>query len=146
MAERCEPPDELRDRDGWFWLDSDRPIVCMWQYDPWSDTGAWKMPGSNIWGPDSAYRHGYRYIGPVTPPRHVMALVRALAEIEVVSNQQAVRDIALAAIAAAQSMPNSGSRIVPQTDPDCPKPAVKESLTTGQPIEIPSADGGRDRD
>ena len=46
----------------------------------------------------------------------------------------------------AQILPNSGSRIVPQTAPDCPKPAVKESLTTGQPIEIQGSDGGRDRD
>ena len=46
----------------------------------------------------------------------------------------------------AQLVPNSGSRIVLQTATDCPKPAVKESLTTGQPIEIQGSDGGRDRD
>lgn len=71
---RCEPPPELRSVDGWHWVDADRPIVCMWQWDPWNDTGAWKMPGSIIWGPDSAHRHGYRYLSPVATSAEVEAL------------------------------------------------------------------------
>jgi len=46
----------------------------------------------------------------------------------------------------AQSMPNSGSRIVPENAQECPKGQSAETQADCQPIEIQGSDGGRDRD
>jgi len=75
---RCEPPPELRDRDGWHWLDLvgfTRPAPYHWiaGHQVWEELGL-KRPADYI------YRDGYRYLAPVTPPATVAALVEALEE------------------------------------------------------------------
>lgn len=75
MADRCEPPAELRGQDGWHWVDADRPLICQWLCaDDYQLEDAWKMPSGLLHTPESAYRRGYRYEAPVTPPAEVAAL------------------------------------------------------------------------
>lgn len=70
---RCEPPPELRGVDGWHW-------VAMYSYERplwWSgdhDTPAWIVPGGGRVSPETASRHGYRYIAPAATPAEVEAL------------------------------------------------------------------------
>lgn len=69
---RCEPPPELRDRDGWHWvetLDGQYRFCHRW----------WKARGEWCWATlDARSARALRYLAPVTPPATVAALVEAL--------------------------------------------------------------------
>jgi acyl dehydratase len=75
MTDRCEPPEHLRDRDGWHWLNLHgltKPAPYRWiANEGWQEMG-FKRPT------DYVYRYGYRYIAPVAPNDMVRALVEAL--------------------------------------------------------------------
>jgi len=82
MADRCEPPEELRGQDGWHWVDADRPLICQWLCaDEYQRDEMWKMPSANLYSPESAYRRGYRYLAPVTTPAEVERLRADLARL-----------------------------------------------------------------
>ena len=70
--ERCEPPPELRDVDGWHWVKcgDDDPEVVRWQHD---GGGIWCM-GTGSPRPAYAYSLGWRYLAPVSTPAEVDAL------------------------------------------------------------------------
>lgn len=87
MSDRCEPPEELRDKDGWHWLH--HPGWGEWpaRYSAPCHAGIWpiwRCPDSN-WTTPSAYREEWRYVAPVTPPATVAALVEAL---EAIANKR----------------------------------------------------------
>ena len=82
MSDRCEPPEEFRGQDGWHWVDADRPLICQWLCaDEYQRDEMWKMPSANLYSPESAYRRGYRYLAPVTPPAEVERLRADLARL-----------------------------------------------------------------
>ena len=88
MSDRCEPPPELRDRDGWHWVQygDDKPTLVAWQ-----NEGIWlRVPPADCASrpPHMAYL-GYRYLSPVATPAEVAAL-------------RAERDAAVSAYEAAQ--------------------------------------------
>lgn len=68
---RCEPPPELRDVDGWHWLHKDCPVFWI------ADQGEWDWGNDEFLAPEHVPA-SYQYIGPVTPPATVAALVEAL--------------------------------------------------------------------
>ena len=74
---RCEPPPELRDRDGWHWVDADRPIVAFWYAATDWSSECWRI-NSTQYSPQGAQKRGYRYVAPAIPPAVVAALVEAL--------------------------------------------------------------------
>ena len=87
MNERCEPPPELRDRDGWHWVqcingpnpDSYAPEIRWW-YAPSvvaNIVGWWEEADAH------SDMDGYRYLAPVTPPATIAALVEALEAVSV---------------------------------------------------------------
>ena len=69
---RCEPPPEMRDVDGWHWLHKDCPVFWI------ADQGEWDWGNDEFLAPEHVPA-SYHYIGPVTPPATVSALVEALA-------------------------------------------------------------------
>lgn len=80
---RCEPPPELRDRDGWHWVRQAEfpPTLARWHPSENPDTEPlWTSTGHVYSGtPRYAAREwGYRYLAPATPPAVVAALVEAL--------------------------------------------------------------------
>lgn len=68
---RCEPPPEMRDVDGWHWLHKDCPVFWI------ADQGEWDWGNDEFLAPEHVPA-GYQYIGPVTPPATIAALVEAL--------------------------------------------------------------------
>lgn len=120
-APRCEPPEGLRDRDGWHWVEFEgfnhpthgkRPVLMATQWwdrrhdNCWSDPFTLRM----IW-PENMAKKGYRYIAPVPTPDALAALVRAAREARdwqqrraaglVTSAHSTVDDLVLAALHAA---------------------------------------------
>jgi len=79
MTDRCEPPEHLRDVDGWHWLvrGEAEPIALHWQPNRAGQDSEW---GLGYFSPSAAYTAGYRYLAPVTPPDVVAAMVEALIE------------------------------------------------------------------
>jgi hypothetical protein len=71
MSARCEPREELRDVDGWHWLEIEgwAPACYRWSgsMDRWADV-AMSHDGAE------AYALGYRYLAPVATPAEVAAL------------------------------------------------------------------------
>lgn len=68
MSARCEPPEELRDVDGWHWLTGHNPVLWIADLEEWE----W---GEDDWvTPEAAYRYGYRYLAPVATHAEVAAL------------------------------------------------------------------------
>ena len=78
MSERCEPPPELRERDGWHWLAHPKGALLpeMWR----ASRGMWEWFGVEGESAPDGWRakEDYRYLTPVTPPATVAALVEAL--------------------------------------------------------------------
>jgi hypothetical protein len=75
---RCEPPEELRGRDGWHWVgheNGETPLLATWENPEWwPDTGgAWRI-GSWLYMPEPTHKKGFRYIAPVATPAEVDAL------------------------------------------------------------------------
>ena len=74
---RCEPPLELRGKDGWHWLvlmvngEPSCPFAQRWYPDRAGSDSEW---GSSYLSPSAAYLHGYRYLSPVLTPAEVEAL------------------------------------------------------------------------
>lgn len=75
---RCEPPEHLRDRDGWHWVQGDKwpepddypPELMLWlAHGEWFDSsgGIGILDGTR-----------WRYLAPATPPDVVARLVEAL--------------------------------------------------------------------
>ena len=67
---RCEPPEHLRDRDGWHWLDwPDYGLVCL----------QWESLLQSFWfgdqwaNPKWFYERGYRYLCPAPTPAEIAA-------------------------------------------------------------------------
>jgi hypothetical protein len=73
MNARCEPPAELRNRNGWHWLkyggDRNRflPDPALWKRNYWEVCGA-KYSVTDACG------FGWRYLAPVLTPAEVEAL------------------------------------------------------------------------
>jgi hypothetical protein len=92
---KCEPPEELRGRDGWHWVQwgSDAPECQRWR-----KTGHWY--GQHMGLPD------WRYLAPAATPATVRALVEALEEVErqcVKHNINGIGNIGHAALARAKA-------------------------------------------
>lgn len=74
---RCEPPPELRGKDGWHWLvlmvndGPSRPFAQRWHPDRAGSDSEW---GASYLSPSAAYLRGYRYLSPVHTPAEVAAL------------------------------------------------------------------------
>ena len=74
---RCEPPPELRGKDGWHWLvlmvndGPSRPFAQRWHPDRAGSDSEW---GASYLSPSAAYLRGYRYLSPVLTPAEVAAL------------------------------------------------------------------------
>lgn len=67
---RCEPPPELRGKDGWHWVTlegSKRQFTAFWRSQYWWD-------GLNKTRADSAYARSWRYLSPALTPAEVAAL------------------------------------------------------------------------
>ena len=76
MADRCEPPEELRAVDGWHWLYHPRWEEWPARYSAPCHAGIWPIwqcPDSN-WTTPAAHREGWRYVAPLTSPAAVAAL------------------------------------------------------------------------
>jgi hypothetical protein len=73
---RCEPPEELRRRDGWHWLSRQgrAPELIRWHLASDGETWLWSVPGLGTAGRAWMVAQGFRYIAPVTPPAEVDAL------------------------------------------------------------------------
>ena len=68
MSARCEPPEELRGKDGWHWLTEHNTVLWI------ADRQEWEW-GEDDWvTPEAAYRYGYRYLAPVSTPAEVEKL------------------------------------------------------------------------
>ena len=77
MSERCEPPPELRDRDGWHWVQGAYSVGPMLWIN--FSVGFWQTDGElDQLSPERAHHMGLVYLAPVTPPATVAALVEAL--------------------------------------------------------------------
>lgn len=61
----------MRDVDGWHWLHKDCPVFWI------ADQGKWDWGNDEFLAPEHVPA-SYHYIGPVTPPATVAALVEAL--------------------------------------------------------------------
>ena len=73
---RCEPPPELRDRDGWHWVQYKQSPMCRAE---WSATEReWFFPEDQTHSPVESLSTSWRYFAPVTPPATVAALAEAL--------------------------------------------------------------------
>lgn len=88
MSDRCEPPPELRHRDGWHWMSlRGAPLFGLWTA---------KKMGWTMGGPEHTARLGYRYLAPVPTPAEIEALraenERLRAALEVISWSEAERD------------------------------------------------------
>jgi hypothetical protein len=83
MSDRCEPPEDLRDRDGWHWLKHADGGECIGKWVP-SYGGYWSH-GEGMWAPA---QHGWRYLALVAPAAMVRELVEALEAM-----QAAVKDL-----------------------------------------------------
>lgn len=71
MSARCEPPEELRDVDGWHWLTGHNPVLWIADLEEWE----W---GEDDWvTPEAAYRYGYRYLAPVATHAEVPVATHA---------------------------------------------------------------------
>lgn len=78
-GERCEPPGELKNRDGWHWIEGDggELFFCQWTvsksggYD-----GTWDR-GTYWSSAEHAAADGWIYRGRVPSPSDLAALVRA---------------------------------------------------------------------
>lgn len=77
MTDRCEPPEELRGRDGWHWVKMPDDAEQCWEWD--AEEKGWWEPGGSM-AMDLYVKGGWRYVAPVTPPAVVAALAEALAE------------------------------------------------------------------
>ena len=76
-AQRCEPPEHLRDRDGWHWCNlhgHTQPAPERWI----AERQMWWDLGATYAAPTIAAAAGYRYLAPVAPPAVVRELVEAL--------------------------------------------------------------------
>jgi hypothetical protein len=81
MSERCEPPPEWRDRDGWHWVDSTRwvqPDILRWRLNSDNQEYEWLLSSGAFVSSESETANAWRYLAPVTPPATVAALVEAL--------------------------------------------------------------------
>ena len=81
MSERCEPPPELRDRDGWHWVDSTRwvqPDILRWRLNGDNQEYEWLLSSGAFVSSESETANAWRYLAPVTPPATVAALVESL--------------------------------------------------------------------
>ena len=76
MNERCEPPPEWRDRDGWHWVQYKQSPMCRAE---WSATEReWFFPEDQTHSPVESLSTSWRYLAPVTPPAVVAAMAEAL--------------------------------------------------------------------
>lgn len=80
---RCEPPPELRGKDGFHIVAFDD----VQEIEKWHAGGMWDFHGK----PEHAAGEGMRYIGPYTPPATVAALVVALDDL-LADTQHATHD------------------------------------------------------
>lgn len=76
MSERCEPPPEWRDRDGWHWMKKGgSKLPAYWTpRDEWWDAVHFSGDARTV------AAMGFSVTAPVTPPATVAALVEALEE------------------------------------------------------------------
>jgi hypothetical protein len=67
---RCEPPEELRGRDGWHWLSRQgcEPELIRWHLANDGETWLWSVPGLGTAGRAWMVAQGFRYIAPVATP------------------------------------------------------------------------------
>ena len=65
---RCEPPLELRGKDGWHWV--------QWTQTPGYEVECqqWFAEDGGFWGSDDIHMEGWRYLSPVLTPAEVAAL------------------------------------------------------------------------
>ena len=73
---RCEPPEHMRDRDGWHWLNLTNNPDEIWRWD--EQCRAWGNATSVRASSIQMASYGYRYLAPATPPDVVARLVEAL--------------------------------------------------------------------
>lgn len=81
MSERCEPPLELRGKDGWHWVDSTRwvqPDILRWRLNSDNQEYEWLLSSGAFVSSESETANAWRYLAPVTPSATVAALVEAL--------------------------------------------------------------------
>ena len=69
MTDRCEPPPELRDRDGWHWVEAPHGKNKPWFW--WADAEGWETHTPN---PIDAGKRGWRYVSPALIPAEAAAL------------------------------------------------------------------------
>lgn len=74
MTARCEPPEALRQVDGWHWLTdpNGQPYADQWTAkvgkSP-TDLGSW-----DGYSPEQQWADGYRYVCPIPSPAELAAL------------------------------------------------------------------------
>ena len=81
MVDRCEPPEELRGVDGWYWV-AMPPHMGGATLIFWSKLyGEWSHKNATYSGVE-LFQRGWRYLAPVATPATVAALVDALIQAE----------------------------------------------------------------
>ena len=76
---RCEPPPELRDRDGWHWVQYKQSPMCRAE---WSATEReWFFPEDQTHSPVESLSTSWRYLASVTPPATVAVLEAEVADL-----------------------------------------------------------------
>lgn len=70
MTDRCEPPPELRERDGWHWVQAGERAAECWR---WTSFGRY-WQSTTAMSVLQATSYGYRYLSPVLTPAEVEAL------------------------------------------------------------------------
>ena len=96
MNERCEPPPELRERDGWHWVQAPvgEPHLARWHAAERGDVEPLWTSTHHVYSgtPRYAVREwGWRYLVPVTPPATVATLVEVLDDL-LADTQHATHD------------------------------------------------------
>jgi hypothetical protein len=85
MTDRCEPPERLREVDGWHWVETPlrEPHLARWHAAERGDVEPLWTSTHHICAGTPRYvvrEWGWRYLAPAAPPDLVRALVEALTE------------------------------------------------------------------
>lgn len=90
MSERCEPPPEWREWDGWHWVQGAYSVGPMLWIN--FSGGFWQTDGElDQLSPERAHHMGLVYLAPITPYSTVAALVEALDDL-LADTQHATHD------------------------------------------------------
>jgi hypothetical protein len=93
MTDECRPPEHLRDRDGWHWVETPlrEPHLARWHAAERGDVEPLWTSTHHVCAGTPRYvvrEWGWRYLAPVAPPDLVRELVEALEAM-----QAAVKDL-----------------------------------------------------